>query len=500
MCTQPIKILNPSKWLSSTAGQQLYLRVPCGHCIECRQRLQNEWRIRTYYEAMDTIQSGGYVLFDTLTYSNQFLPRLSDFIYVPDGLDFPCFNSKHIQDFLKRLRAYLSRKIVKNGKVVKEAFSISNNLRFFVSSEYGHSDAGTKRPHYHIFLFVRNNSIPPLVLSGAISKCWSYGRTDGVPFKTRSYVRNHNTFDCMDLATKRCVLYVSKYVAKDFIYSDMVVGRLKKLMDYYYGDDFGNCPWTKEQKEHYKMLKRFVLPFHRQSLEYGSLYIREQGIDNIIERGSLVFNMNGIPLTFGLFPSLKRKLFYNRRKDENGDVRWYLNNRGILYKEKHFQDNVLQLQQMVDEYNVVHDDKLSFDVSDYLLNYGRLQPNKIGLDSVRSQLVSSSSVYEYNGLRNYSSIDRDFIHRSVFTKCDYGSKKRGFSNCIKLRLRHDDSLDYGDYISLSDFQNKYMLFDSSVEKQVESLYDWLGKSGKSRMRTHKVLEKNKKLLKSLNLC
>lgn len=500
MCTQPLKILNPSRWLSPNSGQQLYLRVPCGHCLECRQRLQNEWRIRTYYECLDTINSGGYVLFDTLTYANQYLPRLSDYLYVPDGLDFPCFSSKHVQDFLKRLRSYLSRKHYENGKLIQEAYDIKDNLRFFVTSEYGHSEFGTKRPHYHIFLFVRNSCVPSLVLSRSISQCWPFGRTDGVPFKTRAYVREHNTFNTLDLATKRCLMYVSKYVAKDFIYSDMVVGRLKKLMDYYYGDDFGNCQWSKEQKEQYKQLKRFVLPFHRQSLEYGSSYIQAQGVDNIIQRGTLVFNVNGLPSTFALFPSLKRKLFYNRRKNDAGDVRWFLNNRGIFYKVLHFNDNVLQLQQKVNEYNIVHNEKLDFSVVDYLLNHDRLQSKRVGITDVQKQLVESLSVCETNGLRNYSSVDRDFLHKSVFTKLDYGSKKNGFHTLEKLRyVKHCDKLEYGDAISLADFE-RYMLYDENIEKQVEKLFDWLKTDGFMAIRTRKKLEKNKKILKHLNLC
>lgn len=500
MCTQPLKILNPSRWLHPYAGQQLYLRVPCGHCIECRQRLQNEWRIRTYHECLDTINSGGYVLFDTLTYSNTFLPRLSEFLYVPDGLDFPCFSSKHVQDFLKRLRIFLSRNHKVNGKIVQKAYPIKNNLRFFVTSEYGHSELGTKRPHYHIFLFVRGNCVPPLVLSRSISKCWPFGRTDGIPFKTASYVRDHNTFNTLDLATKRCLLYVSKYVAKDFIYSDMVVCRLKKLMDYYYGDEKGNCQWTKEQKEQYKQFKRFVLPFHRQSLNYGAGYIEAQGIENIIERGTLVFNVNGLPSSFALFPSLKRKLFYNRRKNDAGDVRWYLNNRGILFKVLHFNDQVLQMQQKVNEYNIVHSPKLDFSVVDYLLNHERLQNKRIGISDVQKQLVDSLSVCETNGLRNYSSIDRDFIRKSVLTKCDYGSKKHGFQTLQRLRyVKYCDKLDYGDAIHLTDF-GRYMIYDENIEKQVEKLYDWLKIDGIKAIRTRKKLEKNKKLLKHLNLC
>lgn len=504
MCTQPLKILNPSKWLSHDAGQQLYLRVPCGHCLECRQRTQNEWRIRTYYECQDTINSGGYVLFDTLTYAPEFLPRLSEFIYTPLELDFSCFRSKDIQDFLKRLRTYLSRPLYEKGtkRLIRPAYPVADNLRFFVVSEYGTSERGTKRPHYHIFLFVRHSVVPPFVLSAAIGKCWSYGRTDGLPFKTRAYVRDHNTFDTLDIATKRCLMYVSKYVAKDFIYSDMVTKRLKSLMDYYFGDETGNAVMSDDNKNFLNLIKRFVLPFHRQSVNFGFSYIKEQGVDNLIERGTLVFNVNGLPSAFALFPSLKRKLFYNRRKDENGDIRWYLNNRGILYKELHYGDNLSNLQKMIDVYNLVHDDKLDFSAEYYLLNQYRLQPSAIDSSKVLDQLVSSNSVYEYNGLRNYAMLDRALFgkHNPVLTKRDFGSQRRGFQVLNKFRaFKHPQNLPSDGFIRFKDFEI-YSLFDPEVERQSQLLYDWLAHDGASLLRAKKMLEKNKKKLKHLKLC
>lgn len=496
MCTSPVKILNPSRWLSHEAGQQLYLYVPCGHCFECRQKLQNEWRIRTYYECLDTIGSGGYVLFDTLTYAPEWLPRLSDFVETDFDTDFSCFRSKDIQDFMKRLRTGLSRpkKDEKTKCVLRPAYDVKDNLRYFVVSEYGKQR--TLRPHYHIFLFVRNSCIPPDILSAAIAEYWKFGRTDGVPFKGRNYVLSHCRFDSMDVATKRCVLYVSKYVAKDFQYCDMVRRRLKILCERRFGDNqeiFSN----RVARSYYQMLSKFVCPFHRQSLGYGGKYIELQ-MDNIMQSGVLKFNFNGVPLTLGLFPSLKRKLFYNKYRNSEGDYRWFLNNRGILFKASRADRQVLDLQQQVNEYNLCHDKKLTFDVRYFLFNHDRLQ--KTLFVPVQSQLVSSSSVHEFNGYRNYSSIDRDFIHRSILTKRDFGSRKHGFSTLNKLNQVKDIShMSDNSFIDLKDFQS-YALFDSDVEFQYNLLLDWLKLRGCYKLKTKRLLERNKKILKSLNLC
>lgn len=492
MCTNPLKIVNPSKWLSPSAGQQLYIRVPCGHCLECRQLLQNEWRIRTYYECLDTIQSGGYVLFDTLTYSDLFLPRLSDYIAVPHELDFSCFRSKDITDFLKRLRTYLSRK----------HYDVNNSLRYFVVSEYGTSDKGTKRPHYHVFFFVRHNCVPADVLSASISHCWHNGRTDGLPFKTRGYVFGHNRFDRMDVATKRCIMYVSKYVAKDFLYSNLVVDRLNRLMDYYYGDAYGNAVMSDSARSFLRQLRTFVNPFHRQSLGFGMSYLDMQCVDHILETGKLVFNFNGIPFVCALFPSTKRKLFYNYRKNDVGDVQWYINNRGIEFKVSQYDNNVSKLQSQIDEYNLCHDVKLTFDPGNYYLNQYRLVPDFITRDRYKDVIVSSSSVYCYNGLRNYASIDKGLLgkYNPVFSKSDFGSKKHGFSLFNVFRFVYDvinmDNLSSCDVIRLEDFE-KYCYFDQNAESQVDALYAYYKQKGESALSARKKIENNKQKLKNV---
>ena len=80
MCLNPLSIRNPTKAIVNNGGQALRLSVPCGHCAQCKQAKRNEWFIRTHYEIKRTHASGGYVYFDTLTYDDANLPKLSNFI------------------------------------------------------------------------------------------------------------------------------------------------------------------------------------------------------------------------------------------------------------------------------------------------------------------------------------------------------------------------------------------------------------------------------------
>lgn len=69
MCLNPIKIRNPTQNISRSGGQKLMLEVPCNQCAECQLAKRAEWSFRSYQELQHTFRNGGFVYFDTLTYS-----------------------------------------------------------------------------------------------------------------------------------------------------------------------------------------------------------------------------------------------------------------------------------------------------------------------------------------------------------------------------------------------------------------------------------------------
>ena len=84
MCVRPISV----KVLSRTFGITRYLDAPCGHCIECLKKRQNDWKMRLCHEC-------GYwshVYFFTLTYSNDSLPC---HVYYRDCLSEPLFSGTY---------------------------------------------------------------------------------------------------------------------------------------------------------------------------------------------------------------------------------------------------------------------------------------------------------------------------------------------------------------------------------------------------------------------
>lgn len=93
------------------------MTVPCGGCIGCRLERSRQWALRCVHEA----QMHSENCFLTLTYAPKYLPEGGTLV------------KKHFQDFMKRLRRHVDKKI-----------------QYFHCGEYGEKDS---RPHYHALLF-----------------------------------------------------------------------------------------------------------------------------------------------------------------------------------------------------------------------------------------------------------------------------------------------------------------------------------------------------------
>ncbi len=182
MCLNPQNI----NVLNKETNTYTPVTVGCGKCSEClRLRTQN-WRSRLMMESMT---EGCQVLFLTLTYNDNCIPRvkgilskkryyscivpsISKDVYRLNHLcDFeetfheyecvvPC--KKDIQDFLKRLRI----------KIHRCGYDI--NFKYFVASEYG---PRTLRPHYHALFFCYGSDKHKMTKK-FISDSWKNGFID----------------------------------------------------------------------------------------------------------------------------------------------------------------------------------------------------------------------------------------------------------------------------------------------------------------------------------
>lgn len=156
-------VFTPSKGF-----KDLPLDLPCGQCIGCKLERSRQWAVRCVHEA--SLHENN--MFLTLTYRPENIP--------PHG----SLNKKHFQDFMKRYRFWVGRKI-----------------RFFHCGEYGES---TNRPHYHALIFGHEFSDRKLhaniggnnlYSSDKLEELWTHGHCliGNVTFESAAYVARYVT-------------------------------------------------------------------------------------------------------------------------------------------------------------------------------------------------------------------------------------------------------------------------------------------------------------------
>lgn len=175
--------------------------VPCGKCDGCLLHKSNEWSMRITNE----VESNLYTIFFTLTYNNDFLPKMIQvghshlgFSWKSDNcfnvrfdgtrvvprldhisIDHP-FDSVPIQNFqFDNLLPYASKRDIQLFlKLIRKDIDINlssiyknENLRFryLVVSEYGPT---TFRPHYHGLIFCNSCVLAEYLCDVSLYKNW----------------------------------------------------------------------------------------------------------------------------------------------------------------------------------------------------------------------------------------------------------------------------------------------------------------------------------------
>jgi len=412
-CLKPISIYNQSKFIDVNNRHLLKMDVACGCCASCMRNKALEWYFRAYKHFEACCNKGGYVLFDTLTYSDKFVPHLTDFdefsLLLPHE-DFMCFDFADVRLFLSRLR-----KSLKKFGYKRDVFD------YFISSEYGTASDKTHRPHYHVLFFV-HAPIFNRDFSRLVANAWWYGRTDGIPYRSASYV-DENTFRSVSVGGRRVCNYVSKYVMKHSSFQktidkriDLVLSRIANgRLDYYQSD---------AAKQVRRRLNRIVNQFHRQSHGFGLSAIDNVDLDELFKRGFFLLP-NGKPTMYTRVPISNyylRKLCYNK-VDIDGMQLWLPREDRLCYlamRDKSITDsyadslrcrvlstkinldNFNNLSTIINHYQLLstNSDNIYYNIADYYLHWrGRMLADDYGLLSdVRNPRLF---VYASNADKNH---------------------------------------------------------------------------------------------------
>lgn len=475
MCLTPISIVNPNKYVSLKYRDLYLLHVPCGKCAECQSQLSAQWMYRTMQEFNDCISSGGFIYFDTLTYQNKYLPHFSDYfvdLQTPD--DYFCFNHLHITNFFKKLRSRLNRAGYKDLLI-----------RYFLSSEYGMNPGviGQNRPHYHVLFFVYGD-INPVEFSQFVSSSWKYGRTDGYPYKSSSYVVGHNTLFVNDPANLlRTANYVTKYVQKNCLFQNELNKRISSVMSFYANKFDPGHPdeWQKTLAAYRirKKLRSLVNQFHRQSLHYGETALRDIDLNQLFNDGVLYMpHYKGVKVPVLLPTYYKRKLFY-RLLEIDGAKTWQLTSLGLEYKkvrEKRLHDDLIgRFQCVCIEHHLNYDCKR---LADYMM-YER--------GRIKAQLPESTIEQRLQQLDlfNYSTIyDKDALSvRGLFPQF-LGNSSIGY-NCEVMPP----------HLTIKQFIERYVILDPEREKELSMIYYYCSFVDKGRQDAYELKQRLMNLFK-----
>lgn len=244
MCLSPIKIVNQwycpftvgderrSKWeklrplyfLHDTVS---FMReVPCGVCSECRMNQQQSFVQRTLM-----MSKYCYLLFGTLTYRDEALPRIE-----VNGFNLKFADIRDFRNFIKRVRKY----------------KLLPDFRYLAVTEYGSDESKHHRPHFHFLIFIPykyENGKPDLfkgyeyaqILLDFITQPNGWSRSLGdsfnpLYFPLSQFIRRYKsyTYDC-HLVTQdgndNVAYYVTKYVLKFSQYVEDLQSALRLNLD-----------------------------------------------------------------------------------------------------------------------------------------------------------------------------------------------------------------------------------------------------------------------------
>lgn len=409
MCYHPIKIINPSKYVSLKYRDRFVIEVPCGHCAQCLQSKSDEWSYRLYHHAQSTMKTG-FVLFDTLTYDNAHLPHISDYIPVSKEVDFPCFSAKDLRLFVADLRQRCKRQF-------------KSNFSYFIASEYGTSENHLHRPHYHALFFV-NGEISPLEFSALVATTWQRGRTDGLPFQNGKHVMD-NVFREMSDHALRSLKYICKYIQKDCKFQKTIDSRLDYIMSDICRrfEEQGLDDWSKSS--HYwrvrEAIARKINQFHRQSTYLGADVLGELDINELFKTGSLYMPDNDFVIKKIPLPTyFKRKLFYEI-VEIDGAKSWQPTELGRQYLE--FREK-FQLRDLADRLKALSVQlQLNFNslhIADYIQNVrGRFIADKPS--STIEDRLNNISLFNY-----VSRYDREQFGRVGLSPIFLGNSSSGY--------------------------------------------------------------------------
>lgn len=254
------------------------IAVPCGKCVACRRRKQNEWAFRCLSEDRYSVSS----FFIGLSYDDDNLPI--------SGLGEPTLVKQHLSKHIKYLRKDLGE------------------LKFFGCGEYGDTFG---RPHYHYLLFLKSN-IDHESVKKAVQKRWPYGFVDvndGITPANAKYCAKYALkqvgFDYKDCVPPFALMSRRPGIGAQFR-KDLPKDELRRRQQWHIHDQAGT-PYV---------LPRYYRPYvytDNEAYEHSLELMRVMRVKEDFEHGEF-YQMTGLP-DYASFAKHSQDLIFSREKE-----------------------------------------------------------------------------------------------------------------------------------------------------------------------------------------
>lgn len=336
------------------AGYRFRVNCKCGKCVECEQEKAQDFVTRFHYDATYTIQKGGYVYVDTLTYNDRHLPKHFGIAHFCNA-DVKRFKSnleKKTIEFILKYKG-LSR-ATKNYNEAKALYRA--DCKVLLIEEYG---GDYHRPHLHLVIFNRIPEVNSIMLERCVMESWidSKGKRLG-GIEARPAVEKELK---SSIGTG---VYLSNYLSKRDDYYEVIGQKRKHLVE-----KFGKDSLTVK-----KFDKLYATEFKPRNIFY-------QGFGSKLEsfykaEDLLVSNKITIPDSIKVLKEVRipeytvRRVFKERIKREDGTYAERWTETGIEYIqawEKQKFDGVVRFyRRLIDNYDsyasfIRKDDDLSYE-------------------------------------------------------------------------------------------------------------------------------------------
>lgn len=243
-----VKCLNPQKICNPYTKESMI--VECGKCAACMLQKSSMRSLKCKLESM----SHKYTFFITLTYSNDYVPKMipliteqnrlvqKNYYYFMDITDRLCYGELLAEGYLSLAELDMIRQKTNLGEAIpflskrdaqlfikrlrKETLKYSDEkLRYYIVGEYGPVHF---RPHYHLELWFSDEQIAKN-LEKIISKVWTFGRIDVQKSvgNSASYVAGYLNSSC-NLPDVYCQSKTKPFACHSFRLGEAILQSTKK--------------------------------------------------------------------------------------------------------------------------------------------------------------------------------------------------------------------------------------------------------------------------------